>query len=73
MSGLAARRGGLVHVGSAGGIAGSFLAISYLTADFAPDPVAAGASAYNALVPTSLIPRTHCRKREDAYRGRDLD
>jgi hypothetical protein len=38
---------------------GSFLAISHLTADFAPGPVAAGVSAYNALVPTSLIPRTH--------------
>jgi len=39
--------------------AGSFLAISHLTADFAPDPVTAGVSAYNVLVPTSLIPRTH--------------
>jgi S-adenosyl methyltransferase len=40
---------------------GSFLAISHLTADFAPDPVAAGVSAYNALVPTALIPRSHSR------------
>jgi len=38
---------------------GSFLAISHLTADLAPDPVTAGVSAYNALVPTTLVPRTH--------------
>jgi hypothetical protein len=38
---------------------GSFLAISHLTTDFAPDPVTAGVSAYNRLVPTTLIPRTH--------------
>jgi hypothetical protein len=38
---------------------GSYLVISHLTADFAPDPVGAGVSAYNALVPTALIPRTH--------------
>ena len=38
---------------------GSYLVISHLTADFAPGPVDAGVSAYNALVPTALIPRTH--------------
>jgi len=38
---------------------GSFLAISHLTADFAPDPMTAGVSAYNALVPTTLVLRTH--------------
>jgi hypothetical protein len=38
---------------------GSYVAISHLTADFAPGPVAAGVGAYNNLVPTALIPRTH--------------
>lgn len=40
---------------------GSFLVISHLTADSAPGPVAAGVSAYNALVPAALIPRTHAQ------------
>ena len=40
---------------------GSYLAISHLTGDFAPGPVGAGVSAYNALVPTALIPRAHSR------------
>jgi SAM-dependent methyltransferase len=38
---------------------GSFVAISHLTGDFAPGPVAAGVAAYNARVPAGLIPRTH--------------
>jgi len=38
---------------------GSFVAISHLTSDFAPGPVAAGVAAYNALVPTALSPRSH--------------
>ena len=38
---------------------GSFLAISHLTGDFAPGPVAAGVEAYNTLVPTAVIPRSH--------------
>lgn len=38
---------------------GSYLAVSHLTADFAPGPVTAGIGAYNALVPAGLIPRTH--------------
>jgi S-adenosyl methyltransferase len=38
---------------------GSFVAISHLTADFAPGPVSAGVSAYNATVPTAVIPRSH--------------
>jgi SAM-dependent methyltransferase len=38
---------------------GSYVVISHLTGDFAPDPVAAGVAAYNALVPTALVPRTH--------------
>jgi S-adenosyl methyltransferase len=37
----------------------SYLAISHLTSDFAPGPVAAGVSTYNALVPTALSPRSH--------------
>ncbi len=35
------------------------LAISHLTADFAPSAVSAGVEAYNTLVPTTLIPRSH--------------
>ena len=35
------------------------MVISHLTADFAPGLVSAGVSAYNALVPTAVIPRTH--------------
>jgi S-adenosyl methyltransferase len=38
---------------------GSFVAISHLTADFAPGPVSAGVSAYNATVSTAVIPRSH--------------
>jgi hypothetical protein len=38
---------------------GSFVAISHLTADFAPDQVGAGVAAYNALVPAGITARTH--------------
>jgi hypothetical protein len=38
---------------------GSYVAISHLTADFAPGPVSAGVGAYNTLVPTALNPRSH--------------
>jgi SAM-dependent methyltransferase len=38
---------------------GSYMVISHLTEDFAPGPVAAGVAAYNGLVPTALIPRSH--------------
>lgn len=38
---------------------GSYLVISHLTGDFAPGPVTAGVAAYNTLVPTALIPRSH--------------
>jgi S-adenosyl methyltransferase len=38
---------------------GSFVAISHLTADFAPGPVSAAVSAYNTLVPTAVTPRSH--------------
>jgi S-adenosyl methyltransferase len=33
--------------------------ISHLTSDFAPDQVAAGVDAYNAAVPTRVVPRSH--------------
>src|SRR5262249_31764433 len=38
---------------------GSYVAISHLTGDFAPGPVAAGGTAYNALVPMGVLPRGH--------------
>lgn len=38
---------------------GSFVAISHLTADFAPEQVSAAAHAYNALAPVPVTPRTH--------------
>ena len=38
---------------------GSFVAISHLTSDFAPEQVGAGVAAYNALVPVGLTARTH--------------
>jgi hypothetical protein len=44
---------------AAGLAPGSFLAISHLTSDFAPDAVTAGAAAYNALVPAGITPRSH--------------
>jgi SAM-dependent methyltransferase len=50
---------GLV-AGLAGVLApGSFVVISHLTADFAPDQVGAGVAAYNALVPAEITARTH--------------
>jgi hypothetical protein len=38
---------------------GSFVAITHLTADFAPDQVGAGVAAYNGLVPAGITARTH--------------
>jgi SAM-dependent methyltransferase len=38
---------------------GSYVVISHLTGDFAPDPVLAGVKAYNTLVPATLVPRNH--------------
>ena len=38
---------------------GSYVAISHMTADFAPDEVAAAADAYNALAPLPVTARTH--------------
>jgi O-methyltransferase involved in polyketide biosynthesis len=44
----------------AGGLApGSYLAISHLTADFAPEQVSAAATAYNTLAPVPVTPRSH--------------
>jgi S-adenosyl methyltransferase len=40
---------------------GSYVVISHLTADFAPGPVSTGVQAYNALVPTPLVARTHAQ------------
>ncbi len=37
---------------------GSFVVISHLTGDLAPESVSAGVAAYNTLVPANLIPRT---------------
>jgi hypothetical protein len=39
----------------------SFVVISHLTGDLAPGPVAAGVEAYNAAVPTGILPRTHAQ------------
>jgi hypothetical protein len=38
---------------------GSFIAISHLTADFAPGPVGAAVDAYNTHMPTPVTARTH--------------
>jgi hypothetical protein len=38
---------------------GSCVAISHLSGDFAPQAVHEGVAAYNALVPTSIFPRSH--------------
>ncbi len=38
---------------------GSFVAISHLTADFAPEEVTSGVAAYNSLVPAGISARTH--------------
>jgi len=38
---------------------GSFVVISHLTADFAPDQVACAVAAYNALIPAGITARTH--------------
>jgi S-adenosyl methyltransferase len=45
-----------------GGLApGSYLAVSHLTADFAPHAVAAAADAYNAAAPVPVTPRSHAQ------------
>jgi hypothetical protein len=49
---------GIVAALAAGLAPGSYIAISHLTADFAPATVAAGVNACNSLVPESITPRT---------------
>jgi hypothetical protein len=44
--------------------AGSPVVISHLTADSAPEAVAGGVAAYNALVPTAIYARTHAQVTE---------
>jgi S-adenosyl methyltransferase len=44
--------------------AGSCVVISHLTADSAPEAVSGGVAAYNALVPTPVIARTHAQVTE---------
>jgi SAM-dependent methyltransferase len=52
---------GIVHTLASALAPGSFVAISHLTADFAPGPVAAGTAAYIAAVPVPLVPRSHAQ------------
>jgi hypothetical protein len=52
---------GIVAALADGLAAGSFVAISHLTGDFAPEPVTAGVAAYNALVPAGITARTHAQ------------
>ena len=40
---------------------GSFVAISHLTADFAPQAVSSAVAAYNALVPAAITARSHAQ------------
>jgi S-adenosyl methyltransferase len=40
---------------------GSFVAISHLTSDLAPEQVTAGVAAYNALVPAGITARSHAQ------------
>ena len=52
---------GIVKALAAALAPGSYLAITHLTADFAPATVTAGVEAYNTLVPRSITPRTHAQ------------
>jgi hypothetical protein len=40
---------------------GSFVAVSHLTSDFAPEQVASGVAAYNTLVPAGITARSHAQ------------
>jgi S-adenosyl methyltransferase len=40
-------------------VPGSYLAVSHLTADFAPEQVTAAVAAYNTLAPVPVTPRSH--------------
>ena len=50
---------GVVAAVMAGLAPGSFVAISHLTCDFAPDQVLSGVAAYNAAVPVGIAARSH--------------
>jgi S-adenosyl methyltransferase len=52
---------GIVAALAAGLAPGSFVAVSHLTADFAPEQVASGVAAYNALVPAGVTARSHAQ------------
>jgi hypothetical protein len=52
---------GVVAALAAGLAPGSFVAISHLTCDFAPDQVLSGVAAYNAAVPAGITARSHAR------------
>lgn len=52
---------GLVAALAGGLAAGSFVAISHLTADAARDAVTSGVAAYNALVPGGITARSHAQ------------
>jgi hypothetical protein len=50
---------GIVAALATGLAPGSFIAVSHLTADFAPDQVSSGVAAYNTLVPAGITARSH--------------
>jgi hypothetical protein len=51
---------GAIVAALAGGLApGSFVAVSHLTGDFAPEQVAAAVTSYNAQASAAVTPRTH--------------
>jgi len=52
---------GIVKTLAAALAPGSYIAITHLTADFAPGTVTAGVETYNLLVPGSLTPRTRAQ------------
>jgi len=52
---------GVVAAHAAALAPGSFVAISHLTSDFAPDAVTAGVAVYNALVPAGITARSHAQ------------
>lgn len=53
--------GGIVGTLAGGLASGSYLALSHLTADFAPEQVTAAATVYNTQVSTPVTPRTHAQ------------
>jgi hypothetical protein len=50
---------GIVAALASGLAPGSFIAVSHLTADFAPEQVSSGVAAYNTLVPAGITARSH--------------